>query len=221
MAHRFKLLAFDFDGTLMDSQRDIIFCMQKAFETFDLPVPDAEVIRQQVGLNLQEIMERMLPERGLDFHFEMAETYRGFFLDRRLKDQLEEGLFSGIPEVLAKFSKPDVFMAICDGKNLIDLKPALEKHGLNSLFHSLHTPDTAPGKPNLGMLLDAMAFSATPVEETVMIGDTSYDMEMAQNAGVTAVGVSWGYHSDEQLTSSGAVAIAHTVAELPAILESL
>jgi phosphoglycolate phosphatase len=219
--HRFRLLAFDFDGTLMDSQRDIVACMREAFTQFGLNLPEEEAVRQQVGLNLPDIMANLRPDLKREDHFTLSELYRDVYLERRLGNKLEEVLFSDIKSTLSGMQDDEIFMAICTGKKLRGLVPALEHNQIDHFFHSLHTPDNAPGKPNPTMLQQAMEFSATPVDQTVMIGDTTYDMQMAKNAGVTAIGVAWGYHSEQQLVEAGASEVLKSPQQLKEALSSL
>ena len=219
--HRFRLLAFDFDGTLMDSQRDIVACMREAFTQFGLNLPEEEAVRQQVGLNLPDIMANLRPDLKREDHFTLSELYRDVYLERRLGNKLEEVLFSDIKSTLSGMQDDEIFMAICTGKKLRGLVPALEHNQIDHFFHSLHTPDNAPGKPNPTMLQQAMEFSATPVDQTVMIGDTTYDMQMAKNAGVTAIGVAWGYHSEQQLVEAGASEVLKSPQQLKETLSSL
>lgn len=221
VGHSFRLLAFDFDGTLMDSQKDIVACMQAAFVSFGLEAPEEEAVRQQVGLNLPDIMANLRPDLTPQDHLDLSEGYRDVYLERRLSEQLDEVLFEGISGTLSALQADEVFMAICTGKKLRGLVPALEHNHIKHFFHSLHTPDNAPGKPNPTMLQQAMDFSATPAEETVMIGDTSYDMEMARNAGVTAIGVRWGYHSEQQLLAAGAAIVVEEPNEIKETLSKL
>ena len=199
MKHSFKLLAFDFDGTLMDSQRDIVFCAKQAFAKFGFSEPHEADVRQQVGLNLPDIMANLLPEQSNEVHLALADAYRDVYLAKRLDGELEERLYEGVNDVLLGLQHDELFMAICTGKKLRGLVPALDHNQIAHYFHSLHTPDNAPGKPNPIMLQQAMDYSATPAEQTLMIGDTSYDMEMACNAGVRAIGVNWGYHSRQHV----------------------
>ena len=219
--HRFRLLAFDFDGTLMDSQRDIVACMREAFTQFGLNLPEEEAVRQQVGLNLPDIMANLRPDLKREDHFTLSELYRDVYLERRLGNKLEEVLFSDIKSTLSGMQDDEIFMAICTGKKLRGLVPALEHNQIDHFFHSLHTPDNAQGKPNPTMLQQAMEFSATPVDQTVMIGDTTYDMQMAKNAGVTAIGVAWGYHSEQQLVEAGASEVLKSPQQLKEALSSL
>ena len=221
VGHSFRLLAFDFDGTLMDSQKDIVACMRSAFVAFGLEAPEEEAVRQQVGLNLPDIMANLRPDLGCQDHLDLSEGYREVYLERRLSEQLDETLFEDISSTLTALQADEVFMAICTGKKLRGLVPALEHNQIEHFFHSLHTPDNAPGKPNPTMLQQAMDFSATPADETVMIGDTSYDMVMARSAGVTAVGVSWGYHCEQQLLTAGAAIVVEEPQKLKEALSSL
>jgi phosphoglycolate phosphatase len=220
--HRFQLIVFDYDGTLVDSQHAILRGMIESFTAQGLVPPDAAAVRQVIGLSLESAVARLLPDpRDTGLVARVAEKYRQAFLALRSAADYHEPLFPGVRETLVSLDKNGVRLGIATGKARRGLNASLERHQLGQHFATLQTVDSAPGKPDPEMLYLAMAEAGTAPGETVMIGDTSYDMTMAANAGVAAVGVSWGYHDPEELRRCGAAAIADDFASLPVTLSGL
>lgn len=222
MRHRFQLIVFDYDGTLVDSQHGILQAMTACFTAQGLVPPNAAAVRQVIGLSLESAVARLLPDsRDTGLVARVADKYRQAFLALRSAPDYHEPLFPGVRETLVSLDKDGVRLGIATGKARRGLNASLERHRLGHHFVTLQTVDTAPGKPDPEMLYLAMAEAGAAPGETVMIGDTSYDMTMAANAGVPAVGVSWGYHDPEELRRSGAAAIAEDFANLPGTLAGL
>ena len=222
MSHRFQLIVFDYDGTLVDSQHMILRAMQEGFAAEGLDGPPVEAVRRVVGLNLDLAIATLLPEsedRALVAR--VAEGYRQAFLALRTAPDYHEPLFPGAREVLARLERDGVRLGIATGKARRGLLASLESHGLAHHFVTLQTADVAAGKPYPEMLERAMSEAGAGPEETVMIGDTCFDMLMAGNAGTTGVGVAWGYHAPEELRQSGAAAIVEAFADLPRTLAAL
>jgi phosphoglycolate phosphatase len=216
-----RLIIFDFDGTLADSQAGIVRCMAQAFSAAALPVPPAEAVRRVVGLSLELAIGRLLPAGAEDRLDELCDAYRRAFFALRSRDDFEEPLFPGARAALERLNRPELLLGIATGKNSRGLRAALDSHDLAQFFVTLQTADTAASKPHPEMLQRAMTATGCEAEETVLIGDTSYDMQMARNAGVWAVGVAWGYHPREELLSTGAHRIVERFAELDASLTGL
>lgn len=221
MSHPFKLIVFDFDGTLVDSQLGIVRCMSEGFAAVGLPAPEARAVRRVVGLSLELAVARLLPPEAQEAVAPVAAAYRSAFLNWRADPAFHEPLFEGVAETLEQLDQPDVLLGVATGKNLRGLSAALERHGLAGRFATLQTPDHSPSKPHPGMLLRAMAEAGCYPDETVLIGDTTFDMEMAQNARSVSVGVSWGYHEVEELTAAGAHAVLERISHLPDKLAEL
>jgi phosphoglycolate phosphatase len=218
---RYRLVIFDCDGTLVDSQHNIIAAMQGAFDQFDRTLPSPEAIRRQVGLSLEIAVAGLLPEAEQGAATEIAETYRMIVRELRQKGGISEPLYDGVRELILSLNHPELFLGIATGKNLVGLEHTLALHGLRERFHTLQTADVALSKPHPDMVLRAMAETACMAAETVMIGDTSFDMEMAVAAGVTAIGVNWGYHPPAELAAAGATQVLNSPAELIGSLQSL
>ncbi len=223
MSHPFRLIVFDFDGTLVDSLRFIVTAMSRAFEDQGFPAPEPEAIRRIVGLRLEAAAARLLPDPDdVETAERIAAAYRVAFQDMRARNLVDEPLYPGVRETLALLNRPpEVCLGIATGKSRHGLVSSLERHDLSGLFVTLQTADDGPGKPHPEILHRAMSEVGTGPEETVVIGDTSYDMEMAANAGIRALGVAWGYHEAEELRASGAAHIVESFPDLPSSLAAL
>jgi phosphoglycolate phosphatase len=216
MAHRFRLIVFDFDGTLVDSQGMIVRAMTESFQAFGLAPPTPETVRRMVGLTLERAVADLLPDPvDTATVARVAEGYRQAYFTLRTRPDYHEPLFEGAREVLARLDEPEVCLGIATGKAMRGLLAGLERHGLAHHFVTLQTSDTAPGKPHPGMLRRAMAEVGAGPDDTVLIGDTTFDMEMARNARTPGIGVDWGYHDREELLASGAAMIVDRFADLP------
>lgn len=226
MLRRHRLIAFDFDGTLVDSQRAITEAMALAFREAGREAPPACRVRRVVGLRLEEAIARLLDataEKAADAGAlvpGIAASYRRAFAGLRDRPDFDEPLVEGAREVIEELDRSGVILAIATGKNRRGLVASLERHGLDSHFTTLKTADDGPGKPHPGILLDAMAEVGVRPEETLLIGDTIYDIQMARNAGAAALGVAWGYHETGELLAAGAAAVLSDFAQLwPALTD--
>ncbi|MEL6529600.1 MAG: HAD-IA family hydrolase [Pseudomonadota bacterium] len=213
-----RLAVFDCDGTLVDGQADICDTMVQAFERAALPAPDRNQVRRIVGLSLQVAIRELSPGISDSDAKTVVEFYKSGYFSRREEGLLREPLYDGIAELLARLHQSGWQLAVATGKSDRGLQSVLAAHGLTDLFVSLQTADRHPSKPHPAMLEAALfEAGATPVE-AVMIGDTTFDIDMARAANVRAVGVAWGYHEPRELTEAGAAVIAGTVAELEQLL---
>jgi len=215
---KLRLAIFDCDGTLVDSQHTIINCFQAAFAKAGLDKPGADAIRRNVGLSMKDFVARLVPDADDAQVAEIIEGYREVFTVERQQPGYQEPLFPGVAEVLARLEASGYLFGVATGKSLPGVKRTLDMHGLRDYFITLQTADLNPGKPNPGMIDAAIAQTGVEVADTVMIGDTTYDIEMARNAGTLAIGVSWGYHQAQELLDAGAHAIIESFAELPTLL---
>lgn len=213
-----RLAIFDCDGTLVDSIAPIETAMAQAFASAGLAAPARADVRQVVGLSLPQAMAALLPAAGAAFHAQLSETYKQAFRDLRHNGAVEEPLFDGIAGTLDRLEQAGWLLGVATGKSDRGLHHCLEAHGLLDTFVTLQTADRHPSKPHPAMLEAALSDAAADPADSVMIGDTAYDMVMARAAGVRAIGVAWGYHPVEELRTAGADAIAQDMAELQALL---
>jgi phosphoglycolate phosphatase len=213
-----RLVIFDCDGTLVDSQHNIVMAMNDAFEQAKLNPPERSATLNVVGLSLIEAMQLLLPEADAAFHATMAEHYKQAFWRLRGNGLIDEPLYDGIGDAIDALEADGWLLGVATGKSDRGLAICLDHHGLTHRFVTLQTADRHPSKPHPSMIETAMADAGALPETTVMIGDTSFDMLMARNANVRAIGVAWGYHAAEDLHAAG----AHAVADYPrAILEMI
>ena len=214
-----KCVIFDCDGTLVDSAHNVIACMRAAFDGAGLTVPPDLDIRRSIGLNPDVAVRHLagipLTDSQLD---QIVNGYKQAFFHRRLQSDHHEPLFDGVREVLDHFASRNIAMAVATGKSMRGVNAVIEQHGLDGYFSSLQTPDHNPGKPHPQMLEKAMLAAGALPERTFMIGDTSFDMTLAKNAGCRAIGVTWGYHDDAELRESGAERLIDRFDELPGIV---
>ncbi|HMK79300.1 MAG TPA: HAD-IA family hydrolase [Xanthobacteraceae bacterium] len=203
-----KLIIFDCDGTLVDSQHLICTAMAKAYQAHGLPVPERGTMLSIVGLSLVEAF-RVLGNGDKNFPAEsLAEAYRAAFHALRDAGAHIEPLYPGAADtVTALARREDVVLGIATGKSQRGVRLVLAHHGLLDHFVTIKTADDAPSKPDPGMVLDAMREVGASPQNTVVVGDTIYDIAMAQAAGAAPIGVAWGYHRREALEQLGAPVI--------------
>ncbi|MBY6091469.1 HAD family hydrolase [Pseudooceanicola sp. 502str34] len=202
-----KLIIWDVDGTLSDSQGSITASMAAAFEAEGLAPPPRDVMLSIVGLTLEIGIAQIAPGNDAERVTRMAATYRAHH--RGLRDAGGRGfikLYDHIPAVLEQLNaRPDILMAVATGKSRGGLVSLLEVTGLSKHFLSLQTADDHPSKPHPSMLLAAMSDCGVGPEDAVMIGDTSFDMDMGRAAGMRTIGVSWGFHPRRELAQANVV----------------
>ena len=216
-----RLALFDCDGTLVDSQAAICASMEEAFRSLNRTPPSRRAIRRIVGLSLFEAMRVLEPDGDEPLHFGLVEGYKHAFRALRLNGLLEEPLFDGIAPLLTKLDAAGWLLGVATGKSDRGLHGLLEMHGLTGLFVTLQTADRHPSKPHPAMAEAAMAEAGVEPGNTVVIGDTSYDIQMARAAGAKALGVGWGYHDPAELTAAGAHRIADRPEDIETIMEDM
>jgi phosphoglycolate phosphatase len=214
---RQRLVVFDCDGTLVDSQRVIVACMMQAYAAHGLPAPDAAAIRRVIGLPLLECMAQLSPDHPEERHLLLTEAYKAAFFASRQRPDHHEPLFDGALAALDRLEAQGYLLGVATGKARRGLEAVLDRHGIAGRFVTLQTSDLGPGKPHPAMLERAMAETGLRPEDVIMIGDTTYDMLMARSAGVHAIGVAWGYHPEAELLAAGAHAVIRSFDELPDI----
>ena len=215
-----RLAIFDCDGTLVDSQATICAAMEECFVRADLPPPPRERTRRVVGLSLVEAMRAMLPEAEPALHAALAEDYKAAFHGLRCRGRVEEPLYEGIVELIETLEADGWLLGVATGKSDRGLKLCLEGHGLSRRFVTLQTADRHPSKPHPSMVEAALAEAGADPDLSIMIGDTSYDMAMAKAAGVTAIGVGWGYHEAQELLAAGADFVAAHPSEITGFVKA-
>ncbi|MFD1796451.1 HAD-IA family hydrolase [Paracoccus aurantiacus] len=212
-----KLVVFDVDGTLIDSQALIVGAMGAAFEGEGLAPLERDHVLSIVGLSLDVAVERLLPDAPSHQRDAIVDGYRQAFVTRRISS--EAPLYPGARECLdALAARDDLLLGIATGKSRRGLDAMLKHHGLREYFVSLETADGQPSKPHPAMLLAACAGAGVDPARSLMIGDTTFDMQMANAAGVMRIGVAWGYHHPDEL-SVGGVPVAGDFAELQRMIE--
>lgn len=213
-----KLALFDCDGTMVDSQANICAAMDQAFTKHGLVPPDHHLVRRIVGLSLTEAVAQLHPEGDHDIVAAVTQSYKDGFVELRQAGGLHEPLYDGLLEILETLEASGWVLGVATGKSDRGLRHVLETHGLSDRFVTLQTADRHPSKPHPAMVELAILEAGAAPETTAMIGDTSFDMEMAVNARVRAVGVDWGYHDEHELISAGAEVVAATMSDLNGIL---
>lgn len=216
-----RLAIFDCDGTLVDSQADIALAMEAAFTDRGLPAPPRNEIRRIVGLSLGEAIRQLHPEGDGALTSELVQAYKDAFRARREAGSVGEPLYDGIAALIADLDAAGWLLGVATGKSDRGLAHCLERHGLTGHFVTLQTADRHPSKPDPSMVEACLDATGADRAQTVMIGDTAYDMAMAVNAGIRAIGVDWGYHHPDELVEAGAEAVAGSVGELRLLLKGM
>ncbi|MGJ3231550.1 MAG: HAD-IA family hydrolase [Oceanicaulis sp.] len=216
-----KLAVFDIDGTLVDSRQVITEAMRRAFQRAGLPEIGYDRTRTIVGLHLNEAVARLAPEDyPADRLAELANFYRSAFVEMRSEAGFNEPLYDGARETVERLADEGWLLGVATGKARRGLDIVFEHHGLHKYFQTFQTVDGGAGKPHPRMVLDAMAETGARPEETVMIGDTSFDMLMARSANAHALGVSWGFHTPDEIAEGGAHEVHHEFDALNAWLDA-
>lgn len=213
-----RLAVFDCDGTLVDSGATITAALRITFEQNGLDVPPPSLSRKVIGLSLVESMAALMPDLTVERHIELAEDYKLAFQKLRAAGAVEEPLFEGVPDLLDTLEDDGWLLAVATGKSDRGLKHCLELHGIHARFVSLQTADRHPSKPHPSMVEQAIADAGAAPETTIVVGDTSFDMAMAANAGATGIGAGWGYHDAHELLAAGAVGVAEEPGDVLALI---
>ncbi len=214
-----RLAIFDCDGTLVDSQADIANAMEAAFALHALPAPSRAAIRRIVGLSLGEAIRQLCPDVDTVMANNLVQAYKDAFRANRAAGRVEEPLYDGIAALVAELDAAGWLLAVATGKSDRGLALCLERHALSGHFMTLQTADRHPSKPDPSMIEACLSETGADRNACVMIGDTTFDMAMAVNAGVRAIGVDWGYHHPAELVSAGAEAVAGSVEDLRRLLK--
>lgn len=215
-----QLVVFDVDGTLVDSQAQILGAMAAAFAAVDRPMPAPAVALAVVGLSLPLALARLAPGLDEGAQGRMQAAYRQAFAAQRAAAAAP--LFPGARAALdALAARPDLRLGLATGKSRRGLDHLLGQHGFAGRFATLQCADDHPSKPDPAMLHAALAETGTAPARAVMVGDTTFDIAMGRAAGVQTVGVTWGYHPAAALAAAGAGALVDDFAALLPALERL
>ena len=217
-----KLVIFDCDGTIVDSQAGIVLSMNHAFKSLHMTPPARARTLAVVGLSLPEAFSVLAPEAEYDTRRELAERYKSAFRDLDHDPSDSEGLFPDAKDIIAALAKRgDLVLGIATGKSRRGVDRLIEAEGWHGVFSTIQTADEHPSKPHPSMIHTAMRETGVDRKDTIMIGDTTYDIDMARAANVGALGVTWGYHHKDELTDAGAHLIIDEYTEMPAALARL
>jgi phosphoglycolate phosphatase len=211
-----KLIVFDWDGTLMDSEARIVACIHAAFADLGLPPPSTEAARDIIGLGLDEALRVLLPASGREGRRALIERYRYHFL---VANDTPSQLFPGVAETLGWLRRRDYLLGVATGKSRQGLDQALAATGLMGFFDATRCADETFSKPHPEMLLQIMQELGARGPETLMVGDTEYDMQMARSAGAQALAVCYGVHPAERLLAHGPLGCLADLVDMPAWLE--
>ena len=208
----YQLVVFDWDGTVMDSTANIVACMRQSLEDIGVTDVSEEAMRGTIGLGFAETLEHLLPGAGPDLQNRMKERYRHHWF------ALYRNTGTAFPEAQSVMEELDgrgYLLAVATGKGRVGLDHDMQLTGLGKFFLASRTVDEAPSKPHPQMLLDLMSELGTRPERTLMVGDTTHDLDMARNARVPAVGVLSGSHTRELLLGSEPLECLPSIAQLP------
>lgn len=215
-----QLVIFDVDGTLVDSQAHILAAMSHAFAACEIDPPDRAATLGIVGLSLPQAMARLAPQASAHTVEALVAAYKGAFTHLRALglSPLYPGARAALETIAGDSSR---VMGIATGKSLRGLRHVLDGHGIADWFDTIQVADDHPSKPHPAMIVAALAETGIPAARAVMVGDTTYDIEMARAAGVAAIGVGWGYHPAPSLSEAGAAEVLAGFADLAGALDRI
>lgn len=222
MSAPLRLVIFDVDGTLVDSQADILAAFAQAFAVVGRPLPAPVDVMAIVGLSLDIAVRRLVPQISDADCAVMVEAYKDAYVALRASAPAHQSspFYPGVHDGLTHLQAiPEMLLGVATGKSKRGLDKLIEAHGLEGMFVTRQVSDFHPSKPHPSMILQAMADAGVGPSQTVMVGDTSFDMDMAAAAGVAGIGVSWGYHTRDALTA--ARHIIDRFDELPSVLSEI
>jgi len=218
MTNNYKLLVFDWDGTLMDSQARIVSCFLKAIDDLDFEKREPNQLRSMIGLSLKTAIEHLYPELSSADHDNLVIQYRQHYFSDQVLPAMP---FPDVKETLQQLAEKEYWLAVATGKGRRGLNESMEENGLKEFFLITRCAEETSSKPDPHMLNEIMEELDVSPAQTLMIGDTEFDLEMAKNAGVASIGVSYGVHSTESLMAWQPLACFDTIAQLPQWLENV
>lgn len=217
-----KLILFDVDGTLVDSQNHILAAMTHAFERHGMTPPSREETLSIVGLSLPQAIARLAPDLDADTNADLVAAYKRSFVENRTGGRDHSPLYPHVRDVLeALRAVPEYVLGVATGKSRQGLDIVLRTHDLTGFFMTEQVSDHHPSKPHPAMVQTALAETGIEPHHAVMIGDTSFDMEMGRAAGAHTVAVSWGYHPEDVLKKASPARIIDDIRHLPTLLTAL
>ena len=210
-----RFIVFDCDGTIVNSRNTTVRLIENVWRAQGLIPPKEEEILTVTALPLEEAVRYLCPTKDKHVVEKLIQTCHEYMIDKKVAQGEQEVLFEGVVETLKTLKTKDTILAIITGKSRKGLEQILQNHNLKQFFTLTKTADCGPSKPNPTVLLEAIEEIGAEKQQTVFIGDTIYDMQMAKNAHVKSIGVSFGYHSVEALKTNGAFAIVEAFSHLP------
>ncbi|MDH3355529.1 MAG: HAD-IA family hydrolase [Chromatiales bacterium] len=213
----FNLLVFDWDGTVMDSEAQIVTSLQAAIRDLELPERSDDEAKNIIGLGLREAFETLYPGSREQIFSDLVERYRHHWL---AEDAIPSSLFPGAAELLESLNDEGYLLAVATGKGRRGLDKVLDETGLRELFITTRCADEAFSKPHPQMLEYIIDFTGSDPSETLMIGDTVYDMEMANNASAHALAVTYGVHELKRLQQHNPIGVINALTDLQPWLQS-
>jgi len=212
MSNKYSLIVFDWDGTLMDSEAKIVSAMQSAIAESQLPERTRNEIKDIIGLGLQEALQQLFPDVGDVQQLRLVERYRYHFVTT---DKTPMPLFDGVEALLESLNEQGYWLAVATGKSRRGLDRVLDEYNFHIYFHATRCADESFSKAHPRMLEEIMGYLGVEPAETLMVGDSEYDMLMARNASAHALAVSCGVHEKERLLSCGALGCIDDIRDVP------
>ncbi len=196
MNHEAKLIVFDWDGTLMDSAAHIVSCLQNAITELSLEPKTDDEIKNIIGLGLREALLALYPQASDEELTALVDQYREHFFDQQ---NAPSELFTGARDLVKELHAKDYFLAVATGKGRNGLDKVLKETGMGEYFPITRCADESHSKPHPQMMLDIIDYYGIEANEAIMVGDTEYDLQMANNAAAYSVAVSYGVHEKQRL----------------------
>lgn len=211
-----RLALFDCDGTLVDSQHNICAAMDEAFANSGMARPDHHQVRRSVGLHVRDAVVRLAPSDSDDMLInQLTADFKASYSNLTQQDDYSAGyVFDGINELFDALEADGWLLGVATGNSDRGLQRIIDHHGWHGRFVTLQTADHHPSKPHPSMALTALSDAGADATQSMMIGDTSYDMMMGKSAGMVTVGVDWGYHDIAELRAAGADHIVKTAKQI-------
>lgn len=204
----YQLIVFDWDGTLMDSAQKIANCFIAAARDLGVDEPGDREAKSVIGLSLPVAVQTLFPALAPDRHAEFIDGYKHYFLTA---DNTQQGLFDGVEQSLKNLNEAGALLAVATGKARAGMNRIFSEIGLEHYFVASRCADETRSKPHPQMLLELLDYTAIDPKNTIMIGDTTFDMEMANNAGVAGLGVNYGVHTERALREANALEVVNSI----------